>query len=189
MIFSKPDSFPERHTDILKKYAKKRVYGFWKKGQATQEDYKDFMRLWRKKIRRAKAQLGLNLDTTITDNKKCFCKYISNKRGAKENHHRSLNAEGNILTNNDEKTEVLNAFDASGFSSKTSCSLCTSPLNCMPRTGSRMNPQSKGKQSAICYHLDTHTSVCGQMGSIQGYWGSWWKGSLSHFQTFTSSPG
>ena len=33
---------------------KKRVYDLWKKGQATQEDYKDVMRLCREKIRRAK---------------------------------------------------------------------------------------------------------------------------------------
>ena len=40
---------------------KRRVYDPWEKGQATQEDYKDVMRLWREKTRRAKAQLELNL--------------------------------------------------------------------------------------------------------------------------------
>ena len=34
---------------------KKTVYDFWKKRQATQEGYKDVMRLCREKIRRAKA--------------------------------------------------------------------------------------------------------------------------------------
>ena len=61
-------------------------------GQATQEDYKDVVRLCREKIRRAKAQLELNLATAIKDNKKCFYKYISNKRRAKENLHPLLDA-------------------------------------------------------------------------------------------------
>ncbi|KAK4824994.1 hypothetical protein QYF61_022520 [Mycteria americana] len=69
---------------------KRRVYDLWKKGQATQEDYRDVMRLCREKIRRAKAQLELNLATAVKDNKKCFYKYISNRRRAKENLHPSL---------------------------------------------------------------------------------------------------
>ncbi|KAK4832789.1 hypothetical protein QYF61_025657 [Mycteria americana] len=73
---------------------KKGVYDLWKKGQATQEDYKDVMRLCREKSRRSKAQLELNLATAIKDNKKCFYKYISNKRRAKENLHPLLDAGG-----------------------------------------------------------------------------------------------
>ncbi|KAK4819946.1 hypothetical protein QYF61_015846 [Mycteria americana] len=73
---------------------KGRVYDLWKKEQATQEDYKDFVRLCREKIRRAKAQLELNLATAIKDNKKCFYKYISNKRRAKENLHPLLDTGG-----------------------------------------------------------------------------------------------
>ena len=45
------------------------------------------MRLCRETIRRAKAQLELNMATAIKDNKKCFYKCISNKRRAKENLH------------------------------------------------------------------------------------------------------
>ncbi|KAK4818760.1 hypothetical protein QYF61_018932 [Mycteria americana] len=84
---------------------KRRVYDLWKKGQATQEDYKDVMRLCREKIRGAKAQLELNLATAVKDNRKCFCKYISNKRRAKENLHPLLDAGGNIVTKDEEKTE------------------------------------------------------------------------------------
>jgi len=48
---------------------KKRVYDLWKKGQTTQEDYKDVKRLCRKKIRRVKVQLEINLATVVKDNK------------------------------------------------------------------------------------------------------------------------
>ena len=44
------------------------VYDFSKKGQATQEDYKDVMRLCRDKIRGARAQIELNLATGIKYN-------------------------------------------------------------------------------------------------------------------------
>jgi len=64
---------------------KKKVYDLCKKRQATQEDYKDIMRLCGEKIRRFKAQQELNLATAIKVNKKCFCKHISNKRRSKEN--------------------------------------------------------------------------------------------------------
>ncbi|KAK4823371.1 hypothetical protein QYF61_001719 [Mycteria americana] len=45
----------------------RRVYDLWKKGQATQEDYKDVVRLCREKRRKAKAQLEFNLATAIKD--------------------------------------------------------------------------------------------------------------------------
>jgi len=65
----------------------RRFYDHWKKGQATQEHYKEVMRLCREKIRRAKAQLELNLTTAVKDSKKCFYKYIKNRRMVKENFH------------------------------------------------------------------------------------------------------
>ena len=66
--------------------------------QATQEDYRDVVGLCRETVRRAKVQLELNLDTAVKDNKKCFYKYINNKRRAKENRHPLLDAGGNIVT-------------------------------------------------------------------------------------------
>jgi len=74
---------------------KKRVYDHWKKGQDTQEDYKDVVNLCREKISRAKDQIELDVATDSKGNKKCFCKYISNKRRAKENVHPLLDEGGN----------------------------------------------------------------------------------------------
>ena len=86
---------------------KRRVYDLWKKGQATQEDYKDVVRLCREKVRRAKAQLVLNLATAVKNNKKGFYKYISNKRRAKENLHPLLDVGRDIVTKDEEEAEVL----------------------------------------------------------------------------------
>jgi len=99
---------------------KRRIYHLWKKGQATQEEYRDLVRSCREEIIKAKAQLEHRLATVVRDNKKCFYKYISNKKGAKENLYLLLGAGGNIATKDEEKSEVLNAFFVAVFNSQTS---------------------------------------------------------------------
>ncbi|KAK4810724.1 hypothetical protein QYF61_007698 [Mycteria americana] len=107
---------------------KRRVYDLWKKGRATQEDYKGVARLCREKTRRAKAELELSLAAAIKDNKKHFFKYISSKRRAKENLQPLVDGGGNTVTKDEEKAEVLNAFFASVFISRADCSMGTQPL-------------------------------------------------------------
>jgi len=119
---------------------KRRVYALWKKGQPTHKDYKDIVRLCREKVRRAKAQLELSLGTAIKDNKKCGYKYISRKRRAKENLHLLLDVGGNLVTKDEEKDEVLNAFFASVFNSKVSCSPDSQTPEKKTWMGSRMKP-------------------------------------------------
>ncbi|KAK4807856.1 hypothetical protein QYF61_007762 [Mycteria americana] len=131
----------------------------FKKGQATQEDYRDVLRLCRAKIRRAKAQLELNLTTAVKDSKKRFYKYINNKRRAKENLHPLSDTGGNKVTKDEGKAEVLNSFFASDFNSKTSCSWGTQPPELEDREQNEA-PIIQGEMvSDLLQHLDTHKSM------------------------------
>ncbi|KAK4815532.1 hypothetical protein QYF61_003224 [Mycteria americana] len=64
---------------------KRKVYGRWKQGQVTQEDYRDAVRHCREKIRVAKAWLEFKLASTVKDNKKSFLKYVNSKRRIRDN--------------------------------------------------------------------------------------------------------
>jgi len=75
-----------------------RVYHLWKQGQATQEEYKGLKSLCREEIRKAQVYLELRLATVVRDDKKCFYKYIDNKRRAKENLHPLLDVAGILPT-------------------------------------------------------------------------------------------
>lgn len=77
------------------------------------ENSMDVMRLCREKIRRAKPQLELYLATAIKENFKCFYRYISNKRRAKENLCPLLVAEVNIVTKDKGKAKVFTTHFAS----------------------------------------------------------------------------
>jgi len=46
--------------------------GLWKSGQATYDDYKYIVKLCWEKIRKAKAQLELNLAAKVKENNKYF---------------------------------------------------------------------------------------------------------------------
>ncbi|RMB88011.1 hypothetical protein DUI87_35598 [Hirundo rustica rustica] len=100
---------------------KKRMYQLWKGGQVSQEVFKGAAKTCRKKIREAKAQFELRMATSVKDNKKCFYKYINAKRKSKTNLCSLLDKGGNLISADEEKAEVLNAYFASVFSEETTC--------------------------------------------------------------------
>ena len=55
---------------LAKLKQKKEVYGMWKKGQATWEEYRDVVRSCREVMRKAKVHLELNLAREVKGNKK-----------------------------------------------------------------------------------------------------------------------
>ena len=72
---------------FLRLQEKKRIHLLWKKGWTTRKEYKEVVKMCREKIRKAKAQLELNLAAGGKGNKKLFYKYINSKRRTRENSH------------------------------------------------------------------------------------------------------
>ncbi|CAM5148805.1 unnamed protein product [Eretmochelys imbricata] len=99
---------------------KKEAYKKWKIGQMTRDEYKNIARACRSEIRKAKSLLELQLATDVKSNKKGFFRYISNKKEVKESVRPLLNEGGNLVTEDVEKANVLNAFFASVFTNKVS---------------------------------------------------------------------
>jgi len=119
------------------------------------------VKLYREKIRELKAQLELNLATKIKDNNKYFYKYINSKRRARENLHPLLDAEGNLVTKDRDKAEVLNASLASVFNGKTCYSLGTQLLTLVDGDGEQKRPCMIHDEMILdlLQKLDTHKST------------------------------
>ncbi|KAK4818819.1 hypothetical protein QYF61_019856 [Mycteria americana] len=122
---------------------KRRVYHFWKKGQATQEEYRDLVKSCREKIRNAKAQLELNLATVVRENTKCFYKYTNNKKSQGESPSFIGCGGGNIATKDEEKAEGIQ------------------PPELEDRDGEQNEPPIVQEEAVndLLRHLDTHKSM------------------------------
>ncbi|CAM5129064.1 unnamed protein product [Eretmochelys imbricata] len=86
----------------------------------TREEYKNIARACRNEIRRAKSHLELQLARDVRSNKKGFFRYVGNKKKVKESVGPLMNEGGNLVTEDVEKANVLNAFFASVFTNKVS---------------------------------------------------------------------
>ncbi|KFQ40129.1 hypothetical protein N332_13281, partial [Mesitornis unicolor] len=94
---------------------KRKIYREWKRGQVRWEDYKDVAQTARDHVRKARAQVELNLAKNIKGNMKTFYRYISDKRKAREDVSPFWKENGELVTRDMEKAEVLNDFFVSLF--------------------------------------------------------------------------
>ncbi|CAM4531860.1 unnamed protein product, partial [Lepidochelys olivacea] len=99
---------------------KKEAYKKWKIGQMTRDEYINIARICRNGIRKAKSHLELQLARDVKSNKRGFFRYVGNKKKAKESVGPLLKEGGNLVTEDVEKANVLNAFFASVFTNKVS---------------------------------------------------------------------
>ncbi|NWI48515.1 RTXE polymerase, partial [Picathartes gymnocephalus] len=148
--------------ELLKELGeKKRVYRLWKEGKASPDMFRDVARLCRRRIREAKAQLELKLATSVKDNKKHFYKFINAKKKGKKSLHSLLDLEGNIITEDEEKAEVLNAFFASIFNSEEGGVQDEWTLELGDAVGEQCVPLEIHEELVqdLLSHLDTHKSM------------------------------
>ena len=101
-------------------------------------------------IRRSKAQLEINLASAVKDNKKCFYKYVNSKRKTRESLHSLLDTGGNMVTSDEEKAEVLNAFFASVFNNRLVVLRESSLLSQKTETG-RTTPLHSSRRQPVTY--------------------------------------
>ena len=72
------------------------------------EEYTDAVLMCRNEIRKAKAQMELNLARDVKNNKKVFFRYTEQERQAKESVPPLINQKGELTSSNMEEAEVLN---------------------------------------------------------------------------------
>jgi len=97
---------------------KRKVYGMWKEGQATWEEYRHVVKACRDATRKAKAHLELKLARDVKTNEKGFFNYISSKRKTRDNVGLLLTEVDVLVMEDAAKAKLLNAFFASVFSAK-----------------------------------------------------------------------
>ncbi|KFV15714.1 hypothetical protein N339_02762, partial [Pterocles gutturalis] len=99
----------------LKLKRKKKMHKKWKQGQVSWEEYRDIAQLCRDGVRKAKAQLELNLVKDAKNNKKGFYRYVNQKRKVKESVPALMSEAAKLATTDEEEAEVLKNFFALVF--------------------------------------------------------------------------
>ncbi|KFZ47204.1 hypothetical protein N321_13923, partial [Antrostomus carolinensis] len=87
----------------------------WKEGRVTWEEYREIAQVARDQVRKVRALTELNLARDVKGNKKSFYRYVGEKRKTSKNGGPLWKAMGDLVTQDTEKTEVLNDFFASVF--------------------------------------------------------------------------
>ncbi|KFQ59950.1 hypothetical protein N334_02077, partial [Pelecanus crispus] len=105
---------------LVKLKSKRELHRQWKQGQVSWEEYREAARLCREGVRKAKARLELNLAREAKNNRKGFYRYVSQKRKAKDHVPTLMNKNGDLVSTDKEKAEVLNSFFASVFTGNLS---------------------------------------------------------------------
>mgnify|MGYP001851525230 CR=1 FL=1 len=83
------------------------MYRKWKQGCVGWEEYRAVVHVCRDRIRKAKAQMELNLARDVKDNKKGFYRYIGRRRQAKESVPPLMKGSRKLASSDIEKAEVL----------------------------------------------------------------------------------
>ncbi|KAK4810861.1 hypothetical protein QYF61_008833 [Mycteria americana] len=91
--------------DMLVKLKSKRE--LHRQGRVTWEEYRDTARLCRDGVRKAKAQLELNLARNARNNKKGLYRYINQKRKVKDSIPPLMNKNGDLVSTDEEKAEIM----------------------------------------------------------------------------------
>ena len=91
------------------------MYRRWKQGCVSWEEYRAVVYVCRDRIRKAKAQMELNLARDVKDNMKGFYGYIGRRRRAKESVPPQMKGNGELASSDTEKAEVLSECFASVF--------------------------------------------------------------------------
>ncbi|CAM4699543.1 unnamed protein product [Caretta caretta] len=123
----------------------------------TRDEYKNIARACRSKIRKAKSHLELQLARDIKSNKKGFFRYVSNKKKVKGSVGPLLNEGGNLVTEDVEKANVLNAFFASVLTNKVSSQ--TTALGSTAWGGGDQPSVEKEVDQDYLEKLDEHKSM------------------------------
>ena len=90
------------------------------------EEYRGVLQMCRDGIRKAKAQMELNLTRDVKNNKKGFYRYVGRRRRAKESVPPLINEMGELASSDMEKAEVLiNALPQSSLVVKIPMSVRT----------------------------------------------------------------
>ena len=100
------------------------MYRRWKQGCVFWEEYRAVVSVCRERIRKAKAQMELNLVRDVKDNKKGFYKDIGRRRWANESVPPLMKGNGELASSDREKAEVLNECFASVFTGGQASHVC-----------------------------------------------------------------